>query len=102
MKITKEIIRKEIMIIQSQISVARSGKNNTDKIIDTLELSKKSILFHSEGAEWYCDQICNNELPENSSGSYITALGDIDGLASALQIEDNEDLFNYANSILIF
>tara|TARA_R110002126_G_scaffold93089_2_gene220734 strand:+ start:9611 stop:9919 length:309 start_codon:yes stop_codon:yes gene_type:complete len=102
MKITKQIISTEVMIIKSQISIARSNVSNAQKISETLKVAQMSPLFSDSCTEWICDQILNNELPENSSGSYITALGDIDNLICGLDIEENEELCNYAKSILIF
>tara|TARA_R110001592_G_scaffold337415_1_gene624006 strand:+ start:18 stop:329 length:312 start_codon:yes stop_codon:yes gene_type:complete len=35
--------------------------------------------------EWIVDQLKNNDLPNNSSGSFMTALGDIDHLIETFE-----------------
>lgn len=40
--------------------------------------------------EWFIDQAYNNTLSDKSSGSFRTALGDIDNIAASLLDEDHE------------
>jgi hypothetical protein len=104
MKVTKSVISTEVAILKLQIEVVRSEKSNADKIIELINLQKNSnfwdVCNQDALIEWFTDQVINNDLPEMSSGSFVTALGDIDNLIAGLDIEENEELCEYAKSIL--
>lgn len=62
---------------------------------DIMDLHTKSILTgiapNEYFVEWVEGQI-DNDLPNNSSGSFLTALTDIDGLLSAMNFENEDEV----------
>jgi hypothetical protein len=55
---------------------------------DLIELHEQSVVKNIEGFIDFVDRQDGNDLPNRSSGSFMTALLDIDGLLGALGLED--------------
>lgn len=104
MKVTKSVIKTEVAIIKAQIEIVRSEVSNASKLVQLINQQKLSKFWEVCDQEslinWFTNQLFNNDLQEMSSGSFVTALGDIDNLIAGLDIEDNEELCEYAHSIL--
>jgi len=98
--ITKEQIDKEIAVIAKEVAVARNiNENNKPESVAQLILLRATSEFSAphcmkDHIEWITYQVFENKLPEMSSGSFITALSDGDGLAEGLGIED-EEMYDY-------
>ena len=57
---------------------------------DLIELHQQSLVSNIEGFEKFVDGNDGNQLPNRSSGSFMTALLDIDGLLAALNFEEHD------------
>ena len=55
---------------------------------DLIEIHQQSVIENIEGFTNFVDNNDGNDLPNRSSGSFMTALLDIDGLLSALNFEE--------------
>ena len=65
---------------------------------DLIELHQQSVVGNIEGFTKWIENQDENELPNMSSGSFMTGLIDIDGILGALNFEeegeDGEDLYS--------
>ena len=57
---------------------------------DLIELHQQSLVSNIEGFANFVDGNDGNKLPNRSSGSFMTALLDIDGLLGALNFEEQD------------
>ena len=58
---------------------------------DLIELHQQSVVGNIEGFTKFVEGNDGNDLPNSSSGSFLTALTDIDGLLSAMNFEEEND-----------
>jgi len=105
-QLTKSIIRYEIAIIKlEKIAVENLTESNGAATISRLiEIRLKSsfapVINWKAYIEWITNQVFENKLPENSSGSFFTAMTDIDNFISGLSLEDeSEELYNFATEL---
>ena len=57
---------------------------------DLIELHQQSLVSNIEGFTKFVDNNDGNKLPNRSSGSFMTALLDIDGLLASLNFEEQD------------
>ena len=57
---------------------------------DLIELHQQSVIENVEGFTGFVDNNDGNDLPNRSSGSFMTAIHDIDGLLHALNFEEQD------------
>ena len=94
-------INNELDIIRKQIVIVRSNSSDIFKInafLKTIELSNEQSIPCDFQKEWIKEQITENHLPEQSSGSFVNALLDEDILINCFEIEEHpeaEFLTNY-------
>ena len=101
---TFRLLEKEIELIRKEVKIVRSNSSDVFKIRSLLSLAKESNGFQKDyfeyQKEWIIEQIKENNLPEDSSGSFVSALLDIDTILVYFDIEENEDLKSYVSKEL--
>jgi len=96
----KRRIDNELNVINQQVKTVRTDKSNRYKIHALINISKKSEGNENYSGyikEWIKEQIEENHLPESSSGSFVSALLDMDTFLCYFDIEENEYLYNYVS-----
>lgn len=98
MKYTKEQIKKELEIVLQQSKVAESDLSKDEKFGKFIKLVTESEfqIISKEYANWIKWNVYSNDLPNNSSGSFLQAVIDFDNILSAFEgAEENEDELYY-------
>ena len=94
-------------IMQQQVDAVKKFNNGDRTHIETmitlLQCQKNLIQFYPEiygnsesgFIEWANDNLENNKLPEDSSGSFLTAISDLDYIMENVATEKNYDAVRY-------
>ena len=87
-----EMVKQEAQIVKKQIEIVKSDFTKLEKISKIINEQLKSKFRNriEYFSEWVTGQINENDLPEMSSGSFITALKDTDGLFYELNVSNEE------------
>jgi len=102
MEITKEIIKHEIEIIAKEVAIVESidDNNKAESVAKLIQVKLESNFKPTaDYINWITDQVFNNDLHKNSSGSFETAVRDFDNFACGFDLEDNQDLYDYAREL---
>tara|TARA_B110000908_G_scaffold163054_2_gene209234 strand:+ start:202 stop:513 length:312 start_codon:yes stop_codon:yes gene_type:complete len=83
-------LKLQLAIQENQVLTLKGFQNNqitfSQCIIKLIQFQEMTENGSNEYfCEWIVDQLRNNDLPNNSSGSFMTALGDIDHLIESFE-----------------
>ena len=90
----KSEVAKHLRVMKTQENIWLTRDENKPEVTASKIVSAHIAEFGDiteYGREWMYQQCKENKLHDNSSGSFLVALTDFDGMSSALSLEDESE-----------